>query len=352
MASMAIQHSRARSAINVRFAAVWLISKMQPAVRCTVVLLVETRRGMPVRVRSAVAYTRLCGVLGVCAVLCGCASARVGQGKDAAPLNLTYRLDAWLPVDAFVLRLREVEHSLQSDPLPSWAGLYAQGVRSISIVMLAIAPDGGVAALVCGDLGDSPENYGNVVQVTKDVLRIAWVEPLAEGETVLAEEYQRARVGRYECLVRAADMERFCDAANLGVGDPYEGEPIPWCLERYYPEQEWAPRKVHVPAQYKHLILRRPIYPVVISESAGWDDSLKRTQYILTLDAGRKDGMRPGLALVAFGKRRWAQRYDGWMNVTDVSESRSTAVFSPCDPAGTDHRPKPGDRLSTRFADP
>ncbi|HEX5012142.1 MAG TPA: hypothetical protein VFY71_17280 [Planctomycetota bacterium] len=224
-----------------------------------------------------------------------------------------------------------------------WAGNYYEGDGMGENVSLAIAPRGGFVFEWHGCLGCYDRNYGTV-DVVDGQLRLAFTfENERKGFKGLAPTLVPMAWGERQYLVPADDVIGFCNEVNQG------NEPRANAHGRYLLRQGDEGRHVtgwpDVPAEYRDCLLAQPVTATVMAVGEpSTRPSLTTFNFLefpMSIDAGRQQGLRPGMELYVTEPARTVER----VRLGTVEDQRAEGVM-----IQTDDHPRPpqvGWKLST-----
>ena len=200
-------------------------------------------------------------------------------------------------------------------------------------VRLLIAPRSGYLFEWHGCLGLYDRNFGAVEAVGERLKLTFTFENDREGFQGIAPEFIPVLWGERHYLVPADDVIGFCNEVNTGA-EPRAGVHGQYLLRRG-DEMRKAEGWPGLPAEYLGALLQRPVQATVVGIGAvtlrpsvcEWffeDTSL-------TIDAGRRAGLRAGMRLYVIEPTGLVE----WIDLTQVEEFRSDGIHTRCtDPSG------------------
>jgi hypothetical protein len=225
-----------------------------------------------------------------------------------------------------------------------WAGEYYAGDGLGVNTSVVIAPKSGYVFEWHGCLGLYDRNYGAVVW-TNGRIRLSFTfENQRKAFQGIAPELIPVSWGSRRYLIPADDLVGFCNNVNEGR-EPRNGSHGLYLLRRG-DENKRVTGLPQVPEEYRQYLLAKPIEGTIIAvgpyttRPSVVDWKFKDTP--VTIDAGRKRGLRVGMELVVTEPPDTVES----VRITNVEETRSEAVMIQ---AGEEEPgPKVGWRLSTQ----
>lgn len=181
----------------------------------------------------------------------------------------------------------------------TWAGEYYQGDGLGMNIAMSIAPKNGFAFSWHGCLGLYDQNYGAVVE-TNGFLKLTFALPNERGGfRGLAREFIPVHWGPRTYLVASDEIADFCNDVNSGrePRNDMHGRH----LLRDGDEKKRANGEPEIPAQFRQYLLKKPITANIVAvgkvSTRPSIVEFKFKDIEVTLDAGKKDGLLPGMEL-------------------------------------------------------
>ena len=207
-----------------------------------------------------------------------------------------------------------------------WAGVYYEGDGLGENVSIAIAPKSGYVFEWRGCLGLYDRNYGQVESKDGQIHLSFTFENQQKGFQGISPKLVPVVWGSRRYLIPADDLVGFCNNINAG-SEPRMQDHGSYLLRRG-DESKKVTGFPQVPDEYLQYLLEKPIEAKIIAVGAPStrpsvaDWKFKDTP--VTIDAGRKHGLRVGMELIvtkpgdAFGS----------FKITKVAEVSSEAIMT------------------------
>ena len=194
----------------------------------------------------------------------------------------------------------------------------------------------------CGGVYD--RNYGAVASSTGRLQLSFTFKRIREGFQGIAPELVVVRWGARRYLIPADDLIGFCNEVNQG-DEPrtdIHGE----YLLRLGDENKQAQGSPELPPEYRDCILSKPVAATVMAVGSPTSrDSIADWKFLdtkLTLDAGKKQGLKVGMELIVVEPRDLVES----VQITSVEDNRAEAIMTQI--GEENPGPKAGWRLSTQ----
>lgn len=229
--------------------------------------------------------------------------------------------------------------SLKSHP---WAGEYYEGNGLGVGKRLVLAPASGYVFEWHGCLGLYDRNYGTIV-VTNDILHLSFTfTNVQEGFQGMDSAFIPIEWGDRRYLIPTNDIVEFCNSVNLGW-EPRTG------IHGFHFLRKGDERKLvgglpKVPSGFENYFLKKPVTAKIIAvKHSSMRPSIASGEFrdtFVTLNAGAKQGLLPGMKLCATGLRTES------LVLTKIEEDQSEGRITQME---EDPAPESGWVFSTRL---
>ena len=191
-------------------------------------------------------------------------------------------------------------------------------------------------------------NYGDV-RFEDGVIKLAFAYPNERGGYQgIAPELYPVQWGKRHYLIPADGIVEFCNAVNSGL-EPCHSFCARFLL-RHDDKEKSVKGEPPIPAQFRPYLLATPIQAQILSVEQSYtekdddDPELKYRISQITLDAGKAEGVLPGMELHAYNPANGETA-----EVLEVKDHQAIARIVQIGIEGA--KPKAGWRFSTRLMD-